>query len=54
MHMSLSRLATISGFASLMPAADPGIASDKIVFGQAAARDVPASSLATSLHGRTR
>jgi hypothetical protein len=52
--MSFSRLATISGFASLMPAADLGIASDKIVSGRAAACDFPALSLATSLHGRSR
>jgi branched-chain amino acid transport system substrate-binding protein len=48
--MSFSRRTTILGLASLFAvpkafAADPGIATDKIVFGQVAALDGPASAL---------
>jgi branched-chain amino acid transport system substrate-binding protein len=48
--MSFSRRTTLLGFASLLVipqafAADPGVASDKIVFGQVAALDGPAAAL---------
>jgi ABC-type branched-subunit amino acid transport system substrate-binding protein len=48
--MSFSRRSTILGFASLLVipkafAADPGVGGDKIVFGQVAALDGPASAL---------
>jgi ABC-type branched-subunit amino acid transport system substrate-binding protein len=48
--MSFSRRTALLGFASLLVlppalAADPGVASDKIVFGQVAALDGPASAL---------
>jgi branched-chain amino acid transport system substrate-binding protein len=59
MVMSFSRRATILGFASLLvipraSAADPGVAGDKIVFGQVSALDGPAAALGLGMRDGLR